>query len=560
MADMADMAVDSVASQPEVEWIRLISTEDCAGMYVMRWALQPAIACADVDVQVSNSSVQIACLASDAVKNCEYSLPPKVNVEDAVVKWRRRVHELWLSLPLSGQEDDDERLEQAEVVQSNDEAVDYDEASSDSNVMNDERLPGGMLPTDLWKLSGKLESVSWYKICPVAQVPVLSIGDDSKDSGSGITAKLRNSFLDICSNSSPKCQRRSHSEDSRHKNHGDLPFPQYVHTFHFRRGEGCWEASKRSMPQVVKSADSADAWLDMTKRTKMRAEAQPFTPAGMPEPLSPPGSDGAQSQPCTLASITEPVSSSDHNPKHAGVSTGVSTGPNPVSLQPVLSTCEPVPVPMVIPWSASCQGQHVGQAPLPAAPPAPPAPPPALPPVFSPAPAPRSPPPLAAPEVVPEAVALKPVPWGHVPYQLPLDKLIPESNSNSDFSTMEGSGSPNSLTSSTASVTGSEESVSATTRSFTDGTQVWRPSLRLRHPDEESNNAGELKNGEYEADSKNEPMMEVCICSEKFAQGAQKGFAWKPTLRAREEAAGLQKHESLDKNFAQALLDRPRYW
>lgn len=504
----------------------MVSAEDQVDLYEIRLALGAAIACADVDVQVSSSLVRMTYVASDVEKPFELSLPHEVQSEDAVVKWHRRSHELWLSLPWLNQEDEDHNIdgmEQSEMMQVPGIAQ-AEEIFCEG--MSDARLPGGMTTEDLWRLSGALESVSWYKMCPVPQVPVLATGDESQESSNGgFFAKLRNSFLDICTDSSPKRHRRSHSESSRHKHEGDLSFPQYVHTFHFRRTEKDRPASKASPPSVVVSAKaalhntsnsnkSATGWLDMTAKTKMRAQAQPFTPA-VPSP--------------------------------------VCMGPRSTPTQPVVAAC--VPTSMCIPWSASCPKLAAARASGPAPPPAPP---PALPPLFAPALAPPAP--SFVPEIVPEAVAQKPVPWGNVPYQLPLDKLIPEISSNCDSPTTEGSTSPSSSHSVATSSTpenrspGVEQgavSPAATTNNSPEG---WRPSLRLVPQDEDCKNSDDLDDG-IECE---ESRIEEDSCANKSACNPQKGASWKPTLRMREEAAGLQKQE-IDK-FEQALLDRPRYW
>eukprot|EP00746_Dinoflagellata_sp_MGD_P117632 gnl/MRDRNA2_/MRDRNA2_53503_c0_seq1.p1 gnl/MRDRNA2_/MRDRNA2_53503_c0~~gnl/MRDRNA2_/MRDRNA2_53503_c0_seq1.p1 ORF type:complete len:523 (+),score=110.07 gnl/MRDRNA2_/MRDRNA2_53503_c0_seq1:95-1663(+) len=522
---MSNEAAGTDGSWEDSKWIRHVSVEDRVSACEMRLALGTAIACADIDVQVSNSLVRVTYVSSNIETPFEVSLPHKVCSEDAVVKWHRRSHELWLSLPWASQEDENaDDLEQSEVTET------PGNAQPEENFfesIREAKLPGGMSPQDLWKLSGALESVSWYKMCPVAQVPVLATGDDSKDSMSGgMFVKLRNSFLDICSDSAPTAQRRAHSENSRQKQDADLPFPQYVHTFHFQRGERCVRTAKTSSPPVVVSDSAAratlpstsvtsnrkkadTACLDMTSKTKMRAQAQPFTPAG-PAPTP--------------------------------------AGTNPASTQPVAFGA---------PWLTSCSTP----APQASGPAPPPAPPPALPPVFAPAPLPRSPPPAMAPEVIPEAVAQKPVPWGYVPYQLPLDKLIPEVElddevtrgcSNCDSSTTECNSSLLSDSSSTASV---ETPSTPQTQCAGRTEEGWRPSLRLLHQDEECSNTENLK----AADEYMDEELEDEICADKSSSNLPKGNSWKPTLRTREEAAGLQKQE-MDEKFEQALLDRPRYW
>jgi len=514
-----DLGTRAAADKPECEWIRLVSAEDCSGTYEMRLALSAGVACADVDVQISSSSVRIACIASAVEEPRQFSLPHEVHLEDAVVKWYRRLHELWLSLPwLDQKAKKDDDLDDSGEVQSTmaqmSSNTESEEAKATLDTMSKARLPGGMSPKDLWKLSGALESVSWYKLCPVTQVPVLAVGDESKDTG--FVAKLRNSFLEICNDSTPKCQRRSQSEDSCRKHNADLPFPQYVHTFHYRRSEARGGVSKTSSkaaefppstkttPQKTKTDDSkeaANAWLDMTTKTKMRAQAQPFTPAAMTAPLPP----------------------SDHTPACAI--------PSEMSTQSVPSTGKLVSIPMMIP------------APVPA-------PPPAHAPVLPPAPAPRTPPPADAPEFVPEAAVLQHVPRRNAPYQLPLDKLIPDINSNQDSSTTEGSRSP----SSNASSFDCAAQVPVSTPIFNSpqvspsSTQGWRPSLWPLQQNEELpiKDVIEAKNDDS-------------ICTDQIAPSLQKSADWKPTLRLREEAAELQKKE-VDVQFEQALLDRPRYW
>lgn len=85
----------------------------------------------------------------------------------------------------------------------------------------------------------------------------------------------------------------------------------------------------------------------------------------------------------------------------------------------------------------------------------------------------------------------------------------------------------------------------------------WRPSLRLLHQNEECNDAENLKCAVEYTDEQ----LKDEICADKIASNHPKGISWKPTLRTREEAAGLQKQE-MDEKFEQALamLDRPRYW
>lgn len=507
-----DLGMRATVDKPECEWIRLVSAENCSGTYEMRLALSAGVACADVDVQISSSSVRIAYVASNVEEPRQFSLPHEVHLEDAVVKWYRRLHELWLSLPwLDQKAKKDSDLDDRGEVQSTMAQMSSNTESEEDNLdtMSKARLPGGMSPKDLWKLSGALESVSWYKLCPVTQVPVLAVGDDSKDTG--FVAKLRNSFLEICNDSTPKCQRRSQSEDSCRKHNADLPFPQYVHTFHYRRSEARLGVSKTSCkaaefpsstkttPQKTKTDDSkeaANACLDMTTKTKMRAQAHPFTPAAMTAPLPP-------SDPTPACAI-----------------------PSEMSTQPVPSTGKLVSFPMMIP------------APVPA-------PPPAHPPVLPPAPAPRTPPPADAPEFVPEAAVVQHVPW-NAPYQLPLDKLIPDINSNHDSSTTEGSRSPSSNASSFDCA--AQVPVSTPIFNSAQNTQGWRPSLWPLQQNEEQpiKDVIEAKNDDS-------------ICTDQIAPSLQKSADWKPTLRLREEAAGLQKQE-VDVQFEQALLDRPRYW
>jgi hypothetical protein len=515
---MSNQAAGTKGSGQEYKWIRMVSMEDKVSVCEMRLALGTAIACADIDVQVSNRLVFIMYVSSEDEKPFEISLPQEVRSEDAVVKWHRRSHELLLSLPWASQKQEIvDNTEQVEVTQM--QGNTRPEETFESIYRG--KLPGGMTPEDLWKLSGALESVSWYKMCPVAQVPVLATGDDSKDNmNGGMFVKLRNSFIDICSDSQPTTQRRSQSENSRQKHNTDLPFPQYVHTFHFRRSERRRPASKVTSPPVVVSDSAAkatlrntsgnrkradSAWLDMTLKTKMSAQAQPFTPAGPTQGL------------------------------------------NSTSMQPV--TCGCISAPMRAPWPAPC----AGLVPALSGPAPPPAPPPALPPLFAPAPVPRSPPPTVAPEIVPEAVAQKPVPWGYVPYHLPLDKLIPEVASSGNSDTTECSASPHSEVSSTASV---ETPSSPQTKSSSHTEEGWRPSLRLVDQDEEYNDADSLETTEKYID---ESPLEDEICADKSGTNPPKSSSWKPTLRAREEAAGLQKQE-MDERFEQALLDRPRYW
>lgn len=529
---MSNEAAGTKGSWQDSEWIRQVSVEDRVSAREMRLALATSIACADIDVQVSNSLVRITYVSSNVETPFEVSLPHEVCSEDAVVKWHRRSHELWLSLPWASQEEESmDDIEQLEVTQmlGNEQADSEDSCSSEETFFESIRqtkLPGGMSPEDLWKLSGALESVSWYKMCPVAQVPVLATGDDSMDSMSGgMFVKLRNSFLEVCSKSSPTAQRRSRSENSRENHDADLPFPQYVHTFHFRCNEKCRSTAKVRSPPVVVSDSAAratlrgtsvtsnrkkadTAWLDMTLKTKMRAQAQPFTPAG-------------------------PA------PAHRGL--------NSASIPPV--ACGQIPAPIGAAWPTSCSRP----APPVSGPAPPPAPPPALPPVFAPAPVPRSPPPAMAPEVIPEAVAQKPVPWGYVPYQLPLDKLIPEVASSCDSPTTDCTSSVLSDSSSTASV---ETPSTPQTKGAGRTEEGWRPSLRLLHQDEECNNTEQNLQC---SDEYTDEQVEDEICADKSASNLPKGNSWKPTLRTREEAAGLQKLE-MDEKFEQALLDRPRYW
>lgn len=74
----------------------------------------------------------------------------------------------------------------------------------------------------------------------------------------------------------------------------------------------------------------------------------------------------------------------------------------------------------------------------------------------------------------------------------------------------------------------------------------------------------DLKGDQKEDCKEEEPKSDenVIVCTDKVAQNHHKELDWKPTLRLRDEAAGLQKQE-MEAKFERAMLDRlssARYW
>lgn len=75
-----------------------VATEEHGNFCELRVTLASQISRAELDVQISNHGVRIAC--NSVVDACEIPLTATIQSEEATVKWRERSHELCFNLPL----------------------------------------------------------------------------------------------------------------------------------------------------------------------------------------------------------------------------------------------------------------------------------------------------------------------------------------------------------------------------------------------------------------------------------------------------------------------------